>query len=1342
MSETRDNIDKLAATLDNVNARADIQRRKLVDLQRQYKETFDDGAKAKINDKIVSTEAALLSLTKQSDVTASKIHELEDSFNSAGDGLDKFDGKATSTVTKLGVAFAALTAAYAAVITKSVEAAATFEQSMAKVKAVSGATASEFKRLQDQALELGATTVFTAGQAADAQGYLAVAGFKTNEIIEAMPGVLNLAAAAQMDLGRTADIASNILTGFQLKAEETGRVTDVLAKAFTSSNTSMEQLGYAMKYAAPIAASTGVTIEQTAAAIGRLSDAGIQGEMAGTQLRAIILRLIKPVGEAKDVMDQLGIKTKDAAGNILPFTDIIRQLEVALGGLTQSAQTEAAALIAGTEATAGLLTLVNAGSDNLNEFAEQLRNAGGTAEQIAETQMDTFNGAVVQMKSALEAVGITVGNDFIPILRQAAEAVTRALLGFNEMSDGSRTFIIALLGVTVGLGALSTAAAGAVIAFKALAVAGVSAQAALGFFVAIPAAIGLAAAAFISYKTTAAAAAEAQAEFNAQLAKSPLENTAEDVETLRGRVEELEKALTRRNEILAELNNMSALRGGYGMSEGLQELADKSRKLGQELADLNNKLEVFGVKTPDDAARRLDEMNAKIEASIPALNELLREELAEAAAKQEQITQSEKLLDRYQELSQQTSLTADEKSELTRVIQQLSDQYPELSAKLDENGRLMIMNEGNVRNLIQAEKDSVQATLDSATSRSDAWRLETEKKLEYAKKQLEALRAVSQAESFDGSGTNPYGFTGSGAFGLSGTVKQMLEDDRKKLEAEVGTYTKTINDMDLQLAKIRNGTWSESDTGGGLSTGTGTLNLKKDKKDKKPKDKKDKPAERLAQEAYRASLQYIEKMRLQNRMSEEQELAKLDELAKKYEKFDDIWIDATKRRNQLSDQMAAADKKRTDDEKKQAEESKRVAEKQARDKFDASAEWIEMETRRLTEKGASEREITNMQLAAWTRVRNRYEKDSDFYKRADKEMFNARMSLRKQDEQAAKEAAQAAEKSTKELTKSIVDAIDKQRKAELDALEERKQAIKNHYDEMLRIIDDFERGKDRKKIEDEADKYRYATSEKGRKRYEELQEQLRKMDVDDNKRALQQERDDKLAALDKQKADIDSWYADLKSSIENFNGDFISIYKLTDDERFKSFVDTNERIKAEMERFKAEMAAINAGAGSGTDPYQQSIIRQMRANSEAWKSADAAGRKRLEDENKRLGSQVGATYNSGEGRWYKDGAPLYHTGGIAGERPFSSGQRLMPDELTAILRKGEVTLTPEQISQLVGGNAGLAPVGNMVHIETLVGVQMNEPVIEDNVDIAAYRRNGADEVAELLRKKLTGGDGG
>lgn len=216
---------------------------------------------------------------------------------------------ASKEIKALGMAYAGLAVAMAGIITKSVQTAAQFEQSMAKVRAITQATNEDFAKLQNQAIELGASTVFSASQAADAQSFLAMAGFEVNEIMAAMPGVLNLAAAGQMEIGRTADIASNILTGFGLKAEETTRVVDVMAKAMTSSNTNIEQLGHAMKYVAPVAAAVGVDIETAAAAVGRLSDAGIQGEMAGTSLRAILLRLVNPVGEAADVMDKLGIKT-------------------------------------------------------------------------------------------------------------------------------------------------------------------------------------------------------------------------------------------------------------------------------------------------------------------------------------------------------------------------------------------------------------------------------------------------------------------------------------------------------------------------------------------------------------------------------------------------------------------------------------------------------------------------------------------------------------------------------------------------------------------------------------------------------------------------------------------------------------------------------------------------------------------------------------------------------------------------------------------------------------------------------------------------------------------------
>lgn len=180
----------------------------------------------------------------------------------------------TTEFNRLALAFGAVTTALGALTGQAIKTAANFEASMSRVSAITGATTEQFEALEKQAMELGATTVFSASQAAEGMSFLAMAGFDTNEILAAMPGVLNLAAAGQMDLARASDIASNILTGFQLSAEESGRVVDVMAKAMTTANTNIEQLGYAMKYVAPVAASVGLSIEETAAAVGKLSDSG------------------------------------------------------------------------------------------------------------------------------------------------------------------------------------------------------------------------------------------------------------------------------------------------------------------------------------------------------------------------------------------------------------------------------------------------------------------------------------------------------------------------------------------------------------------------------------------------------------------------------------------------------------------------------------------------------------------------------------------------------------------------------------------------------------------------------------------------------------------------------------------------------------------------------------------------------------------------------------------------------------------------------------------------------------------------------------------------------------
>jgi hypothetical protein len=209
-------------------------------------------------------------------------------------------GRAISTRISLPLA-----AAGAAIV----KVAADFERATNRVSALTGATADQFERLRDQAKELGATTQFSATQAAEAQAFLAQAGFNTDQIFRSLPGTLNLAGAAQLDLGRSADIVSNILTGFQLDVGELDRAVDVLAKAFVSSNTDLEQLGQGFKFVGPVASAFGISLEETAAALGLLGNAGLQASSAGTGLRRIISTLAKE-------QDKLGISTVDAQGKL------------------------------------------------------------------------------------------------------------------------------------------------------------------------------------------------------------------------------------------------------------------------------------------------------------------------------------------------------------------------------------------------------------------------------------------------------------------------------------------------------------------------------------------------------------------------------------------------------------------------------------------------------------------------------------------------------------------------------------------------------------------------------------------------------------------------------------------------------------------------------------------------------------------------------------------------------------------------------------------------------------------------------------------------------------------
>lgn len=323
-----------------------------------------------------------------------------------------------------------------------------FEQGMAQVAAVSGATAEEMEAMEAQARHLGSTTKYSALQAAEGMEFLARAGFSANEIMEAMPGLLDLAAASGADLGVAADITSNILSGFGMKAAEAGRVADVLALASASSNTSVEGMGEAMKYVAPVAASLGISVEETAAAVGLLGDAGIQGGQAGTVLRKGLLSLASPTDSAAKLMKELGMEMFDADGNMKALPDVMKELENGLEGMTAQQKTATLETLFGAQAVSGWSALIDAGSDSLGDFTGELNDAEGAAAEMAAVMSDTTAGRLLELKSAIEEVGLQLFEALQPALETVIGWLTKLAGWFNNLSDES-VQVIAVVGAIV-----------------------------------------------------------------------------------------------------------------------------------------------------------------------------------------------------------------------------------------------------------------------------------------------------------------------------------------------------------------------------------------------------------------------------------------------------------------------------------------------------------------------------------------------------------------------------------------------------------------------------------------------------------------------------------------------------------------------------------------------------------------------------------------------------------------------------------------------------------------------------------------------------------------------------
>lgn len=327
---------------------------------------------------------------------------------------------------------------------------ATFEQSMARVRALTGATTKQFESLDSEAKRLGETTVFTASQAAEAMSVFAVAGFSVDEIFAALAPTLDLAAAGQIGIAEAADITSKAMRSMGIAATEVGRISDVLTKGFISANTDLTMLGEAMKYIGPIARSAGVSIEEIVAAIQILSNAGIQGEMAGTSLRGMLITLSSPSKEAAAELTRLGVAVTDAAGNVRPFADIVEDLQRALQTLPSGSKLASIGTIFPNRQAAAAAALIEQGADELRTFTGRLEKSGGTAERIARIQLNTLTGSFILLKSAAEGLAIAFGESLVGPLRLAVTGLKDAALAATKWVRANRGLVAAIAAAAVG----------------------------------------------------------------------------------------------------------------------------------------------------------------------------------------------------------------------------------------------------------------------------------------------------------------------------------------------------------------------------------------------------------------------------------------------------------------------------------------------------------------------------------------------------------------------------------------------------------------------------------------------------------------------------------------------------------------------------------------------------------------------------------------------------------------------------------------------------------------------------------------------------------------------------
>ena len=394
------------------------------------------------NEGLVGLTAALKDFANGNNSVSSVVGALGNSLQSVGASMTKH-----------------LTLPVVAVGTAAVTMAANFESSLSKVQAISSASGDDMVLLKQKAMEMGAKTKFSATEASEAFSYMAMAGWKTNDMLNSIDGVMNLAAASGEDLASVSDIVTDAMTAFGLAADgstngisNATHFADVLAAASNNANTNVSMLGESFKYIGPVAGAMGYSVEDVSVALGVMANSGIKASNAGTSLRSLLTNLAKPTDDMKKIMDELGISLTDSSGNMKSFGEVMGDIRKGFSGLTNEQKAQYAATLAGKTGMSGLLAIINTSDEDFDKLTQSIYNCDGTAQNMADTMNDNFKGQLIILKSTLETLAIQIGDALLPVLKGFVSHIQNLATWLTNLNEGQRNTIIRIAAVVAAIG--------------------------------------------------------------------------------------------------------------------------------------------------------------------------------------------------------------------------------------------------------------------------------------------------------------------------------------------------------------------------------------------------------------------------------------------------------------------------------------------------------------------------------------------------------------------------------------------------------------------------------------------------------------------------------------------------------------------------------------------------------------------------------------------------------------------------------------------------------------------------------------------------------------------------